>query len=146
MPLTLRMISRRRFATVRKTRRQDERSRAIQLPASATRALGGEVERRREKVLRPRPSARPTSPRGVLKALSKSAASGAVRVEEVMIALDPRLADTSIAGRQTVVAQVGKILRQLASEGRVQQIRPANYDNGRRHPHRYTLAEGDDAS
>jgi hypothetical protein len=82
----------------------------------------------------------------VLKALASASENGDARVADVMAALDPRLADTSIAGRQQVVAQVGKILRRLAAEGRVAKVRPDNYDNGRRHPHRYTLTEANDAS
>jgi hypothetical protein len=69
-----------------------------------------------------------------------------VRVADVIVALDKRLADGTVPGRQQVVADVSKVLRELASEGRVQRIRPDNYDGGRRKPHRYALPEADDAS
>lgn len=81
----------------------------------------------------------------VVEALATASAKGEVRVIEVVVALDGRFADTSRDGRQDAVAQVGKILRRLASEGRVTQIRPENYDHGRRHPHRYAMPEVDAA-
>ncbi len=84
----------------------------------------------------------------VLEALAKAVVQsrvGDVRVADVIVALDKRLADTSIPGRQMVVADVTKMLRDLADEGRVQRIRPDDYDGGRRKPHRYAMPEVDDA-
>jgi hypothetical protein len=83
----------------------------------------------------------------VLDALGKAVAShgGDVRVADVMVALDKRLADPSVPGRQQVVADVTKALRELAVDGRVRKIRPDDHDGGRRKSHRYALPEVDDA-
>ncbi len=108
-----------------------------------------EVERRREKAQSEKTLERAnvTSER-VLDALQRAlqtAASADVRPVDVAIALMSELADPSIAGRQRVVTRVGQVMRGLADEGRVQRIRPDDYDGGRRKPHRYAMPEVDDA-
>lgn len=80
------------------------------------------------------------TPERVLSALAK-AGPEAVRPVKVAVALMPALTDTSCPGRQTVVYRVGRALRELAAEGRVEQIRPDDYDGGRRHPHRYAVVD-----
>ena len=97
----------------------------------------GQLTRKRAKV----------TPDRVLRALEKAVASrgGAVRVADVIVALDTRLVDTSVPGRQLVVSDVSRVLRELAAEDRVTRIRPDDYDGGRRKPHRYAMPEVDDA-
>jgi len=109
-----------------------------------------EVERRRETRQSDQLLERANvTPDRVLDALTRAlegADTSDVRPMEVAIALLPELADASLPGRQRVVNRVGQIMRGLVAEGRIVQIRPDDYDGGRRHPHRYTTTtEVDDA-
>ena len=55
-----------------------------------------------------------------------------VRAKDIAIALMPRLADTSVGGRQAVINRVSRVLRDLAKAGQLEQIRPESNDDGRK--------------
>lgn len=92
-----------------------------------------EVERRREAVAGDRTLAKANiTGERVLQALTKVAAEAPVQAMHVAIAMLPELSDPSVVGRQRVITDVARHLRELAKAGKVTQIRPSENDDRRK--------------
>lgn len=104
------------------------------------RQLTSQVDRQREDLERQRLVEKANlTPARVMDALTNVAADGPVQAMHVAIAILPELSDPAIAGRQRVITDVSRHLRELAKAGKVTQIRPSENED-RRKTCRYAVA------